>query len=56
MDLAKLKEFGMRYAEAWCSQDPGRVASFFSEKGSLSVNNGAPAMGEVPSLRLPGDS
>ena len=38
-------EFGRTYAEAWCSQNPDRVAAFFSEEGSLSVNDGTPAVG-----------
>ena len=45
LDLAKLKEFGKRYAKAWCSQDPAKVAAFFAEGGSLSVNRGSPAVG-----------
>ena len=45
MDLTELNEFANRYAEAWCSQSPDRVASFFAEAGSLSVNDGAPAVG-----------
>lgn len=47
MDLVKLKEFGSRYAEAWCSQKPENVAAFFSEDGSLSVNGGSPAVGRT---------
>jgi SnoaL-like domain len=38
-------EFAKRYAQAWCSQDPERVAAFFSKGGSLSVNDGSPAIG-----------
>jgi predicted ester cyclase len=45
VDLAKLKEFGRRYAEAWGSQDPEKVAAFFAEGGSLSVNSAPPAVG-----------
>ena len=45
MELTELNDFGRRYAEAWCSQDPYSVAAFFSEDGSLSVNDGAPAVG-----------
>ena len=45
MDLAKLRQFAERYAEAWCSQDPEKVAAFFAEDGSLSVNAGPPAQG-----------
>jgi SnoaL-like polyketide cyclase len=44
-DLAKLREFGARYAAAWCSRDPNKVASFFSPTGSLKVNDGPPAAG-----------
>ena len=42
-----LREFAKLYASAWCSQDPGRVASFFSERGSLKVNDDAPAVGRA---------
>jgi uncharacterized protein (TIGR02246 family) len=45
MDLNKLNEFATRYATAWCSQNPESVASFYAEDGSLSVNDGAPAVG-----------
>ncbi|HSB08147.1 MAG TPA: nuclear transport factor 2 family protein [Blastocatellia bacterium] len=45
MDLVELIRFGERYAQAWCSQDPESVAAFYSERGSLSVNDGAPAVG-----------
>jgi len=45
LDLAKLKEFGKHYAEAWGSQKPEKVAAFYAEGGSLSVNNGTPAVG-----------
>jgi predicted ester cyclase len=44
-DLAELTTFAKRYAEAWCSQNPKRVAAFFAENGSLSVNDGPPAVG-----------
>ncbi len=45
MDLAELNAFGSRYAHAWCSQDPESVAAYFSEGGSLRVNDNAPAVG-----------
>ena len=45
MDLIKINEFGRRYARAWCSQNPGSVAEFYAEDGSLRVNDGAPAVG-----------
>src|SRR5881394_1645919 len=47
MSDEKLKEFATRYAEAWCSQDPEKVAEFFSKNGSLSVNDGPPAVGRA---------
>lgn len=40
-----LHDFATRYAAAWCSQDPARVASFFAPNGSLKVNDDAPAVG-----------
>src|SRR5437899_2560767 len=46
-DLAKLTEFATRYANAWCTQNPESVAAFFSERGSISINNGPPAVGRV---------
>lgn len=45
MTTDNLSDFGKRYAQAWCSQKPDSVASFFSENGSLTVNNGTPAVG-----------
>lgn len=47
MDVEKLKEFGTKYTAAWCSQDPGSVAAFFAEGGSLKINDGAPAVGRT---------
>jgi steroid delta-isomerase-like uncharacterized protein len=46
-DLAELNKFAKRYAEAWCSQNPESVAAFFAENGSLSVNDGPPAVGRA---------
>ena len=40
-----LQHFAQRYAHAWCSDDPAKVAAFFSANGSLKVNDGAPAVG-----------
>ena len=45
MDLAAIKEFATRYTAAWCSQDPSRVAAFFAEDGTLTINGGAPSVG-----------
>src|SRR5205085_4752440 len=47
MDFAGLTKFAKRYAEAWCSQNPESVAAFFAENGSLSVNDGPPAVGRA---------
>lgn len=38
---ADLDDFAARYADAWSSQDPGRLASFYAEDGSLIVNGTA---------------
>jgi|SRR5437667_1229780 len=46
-DPAELTKFAKRYAEAWCSQNPESVAAFFAENGSLSVNDGPPAVGRA---------
>ncbi len=40
-----METFAMRYAVAWCSQEPHRVAEFFGAEGSLQVNEGEPAVG-----------
>src|ERR1700687_1046374 len=45
MQTAKLRDFAVRYTEAWCSQDPASVAAFFSRGASFIVNNGVPAVG-----------
>jgi uncharacterized protein (TIGR02246 family) len=46
-DSAELEKFAQRYAKAWCSQNPESVAAFFAENGSLSVNDGTPAIGRA---------
>jgi steroid delta-isomerase-like uncharacterized protein len=46
-DPAGLTNFAQRYADAWCSQNPESVAAFFAENGSLSVNDGPPAVGRA---------
>src|SRR6059058_2090471 len=47
MTPPELIDFAKRYAEAWCSQNPESVAAFFAENGSLSVNDGTPAVGRA---------
>jgi len=51
MSDEKLKEFANRYAKAWCSQNPESVAAFFAERGSISINNGSPAVGRAAIAR-----
>jgi len=43
----ELSKFAKRYAKAWCSQNPECVAGFFAEYGSISINNGPPAVGRA---------
>ena len=40
-----LNIFGESYAQAWCSERPDFVSLFFADDGSLSVNDGKPAVG-----------
>ena len=47
MTLDELTRFAQRYAKAWCSQNPESVAAFFAERGSISINNGPPAVGRA---------
>jgi nuclear transport factor 2 (NTF2) superfamily protein len=44
----ELSEFAARYAKAWCSQNPERVAAFFAKNASLIVNGGPP----TPALEI----
>jgi predicted ester cyclase len=48
IDPEQLRDFGERYTAAWCSQNAARVAAFFSTRGSLTINGGAPAVGRGP--------
>ena len=43
-DTDKMRDFAELYTTAWCSQDPGAVASFYSPDGSLTINRGTPAI------------
>ena len=40
-----LVEFATRYTAAWCSHNASSVAAFYSESGSLAINDGKPAVG-----------
>ena len=45
MNFAELSRLAKRYTTAWCSQNPERVAAFYSAGGSLRVNDGPAAVG-----------
>ena len=47
MDPAALQDFATRYTAAWCSQHPEGVAAFFEDSGSLTINDGRPAVGRA---------
>jgi nuclear transport factor 2 (NTF2) superfamily protein len=58
-DDPELTKFAQRYAEAWCSRDPEKVAAFYAKSGSISVNGGPPVsiaevargfMGDFPDM------
>lgn len=40
-----MDSFAEEYAQAWSSRDPDRVALFFSQNGSLRINDGEPSVG-----------
>ena len=40
MNQTALTDFGTRYAAAWSSQNPVSLASFYTEKGSLTSHCG----------------
>lgn len=46
-DLATVQAFAARYTAAWCSQDPDRVAGFYSPNGTLTINGAPPAVGRA---------
>ena len=51
-DPLKLRDFALRYTAAWCSRNPASVAAFYSDSGSLRVNNDAPAVGRTAITQL----
>ena len=51
MATDELTRFAERYAKAWCSQNPESVAAFFAQRGSISINNGLPAVGRAAIAR-----
>ena len=50
MDDPELVKFAQRYADAWSSQDPEKVAAFYAQGGLISIN-GAPAVAIVEVAR-----
>ena len=46
-DPDPLRDFARRYTEAWCSQDPARVAENYARDGSLTINDGPPSVGRA---------
>ena len=43
--VTELKDFAARYTAAWCGQDAARVAAFFADDGTLTINDNEPAVG-----------
>jgi hypothetical protein len=47
MNQSQLTDLATRYAAAWSSRNPQRLASFYAENGSIAVNAGPPAVGRA---------
>lgn len=47
VDPETLHDFARRYTKAWCSQDPASVAEHYAPEGSLTINEGPPAVGRA---------
>ncbi len=43
----QLSDFATSYAAAWSGLDPTALASFYTEDGSLTVNEGTPSVGRT---------
>jgi predicted ester cyclase len=52
LTIPLMTAFAKRYAEAWCSQNPASVGASFAENGSLSVNDGPPAVGRAAIIEI----
>ena len=52
MNQEELRDFAVRYTEAWCSHDANATAAFFAEDGSIAVNGGKPAVGRTEIAQL----
>ena len=46
-DQDRVRDFARRYTDAWCSQDPAKVAEHYAPGGSLTINGGEPAQGRA---------
>ncbi len=46
-DAEHLRAFAIRYTAAWSSMDPTRVAAHYAPGGSLTINDGPPAVGRA---------
>lgn len=46
-DPDRLRDFAQRYTAAWCSHDPTSVAAHYAPEGSLTINDGPPAVGRA---------
>lgn len=47
MNAADLRDFAVRYTAAWCSQEPERVAAFYTPDGVITINGGTPSVGRA---------
>jgi hypothetical protein len=47
VDRNQLEDFARRYTAAWCSGEPRQVAAHYSSEGSLTINDGEPAVGRA---------
>jgi hypothetical protein len=47
MNADQLREFATRYTAAWCSQNAASVAAFYTDGGSLKINDGTPSVGRT---------
>ena len=46
------RELGQRYAEAWSSRQPDRVAEFYAEEGQIVINSGEPMRGHAAIAKM----
>ena len=52
MSEEEINDHAVRYTAAWNSGDPGAVARFFEQDGSLTVNDDPPAVGRDAIIRV----